>query len=93
MLRPAAVLLFRPVAQELRLAAGIGQSLVGIGLVALVLALVLALVVSRIVARPAQARAAAATDLARGQFDAPLPPASGDEIGQLTRSFRTGCTE
>ncbi len=84
---PTAVLLFRPVVQELRLALGIRQSLVGIGLLALVLALGLALVVARIVARPAQALAAAATDLARGNFHAPLPPASGDEIGQLTRAF------
>jgi signal transduction histidine kinase len=84
---PTAVLLFRPVAQELRLATGIRQSLVGIGLAALVLALVLALVVARIVARPAQALAAAATDLARGDFGAPLPTPTGDEVGQLTRAF------
>jgi signal transduction histidine kinase len=84
---PAAVLLFRPVAQELRVATGIRESLVGIGLAALVVALVLALLVARIVARPAQALAAAAADLARGDFGAPLPRASGDEIGQLTRAF------
>jgi signal transduction histidine kinase len=85
---PTAVLLFRPVAQELRIARGIHQSVLGIGLVALVLALVLALIVSRIVARPAQALAEAAADLARGNYDTPLPAASGDEIGQLTRAFR-----
>jgi signal transduction histidine kinase len=85
--KPAAVLVFRSVAQELRIARGIKQSVVGIGLVALVLAVALALLVARIVARPAQALAAAATDLARGNFGAPLPPASGDEIGQLTRAF------
>lgn len=84
----AAILLFRPVAQELRLAAGIRRSVAGIGVTALVLAVVLALVVARIVARPAQALAAAATDLARGDYGAPLPRASGDEIGQLTAAFR-----
>jgi signal transduction histidine kinase len=84
---PTAVLLFRPVAQELRLALGIRQSLLGIGFLALVLALGLALIVARIVARPAQVLAAAASDLARGNFHAPLPSASGDEIGQLTRAF------
>lgn len=84
---PAAALLFRPVGQELRLATGIRQSLVGIGLAALALALGLALLVARIVARPAQALALAATDLARGNFGAPLPATSGDEIGQLTRAF------
>jgi signal transduction histidine kinase len=85
--RPAAVLVFRSVAQELRIARGIKQSVVWIGLGALVLAVVLALLVARIVARPAQTLAAAATDLARGNFDAPLPDFSGDEIGQLTRAF------
>lgn len=84
---PTAVLLFRPVAQELRLALGIRQSVLGIGVLALILALGLALIVSRIVARPAQVLAAAAGDLAHGNFHAPLPSPSGDEIGQLTRAF------
>jgi signal transduction histidine kinase len=84
---PAAVFVFRSVAQELRIARGIKQSVLGIGVVALVLAVALALLVARIVARPAQALAAAATDLARGNFGAPLPTASGDEIGRLTRAF------
>jgi signal transduction histidine kinase len=84
----SAVLLLRPIAQELRVARGIQQSLVGIGLTTLVISLLLALIVARIVARPAQALAAAAGDLARGDYDAPLPRDSGDEIGQLTRAFR-----
>ncbi|MBA4156040.1 MAG: HAMP domain-containing protein [Gemmatimonadetes bacterium] len=83
----AAVLLFRPVGDELRIASGIRRSLFGIGALALVLALVLAGVVARIVARPAQALAKAATRLAEGDFGAPLPPSSGDEIGQLARTF------
>ena len=85
---PAAIVLFRDVADELRLAQAIEQSVIGIGVVALVIALVLALLVARIVARPAQLLAAAAADLARGDFGARLPNASGDEIGQLTRAFR-----
>jgi signal transduction histidine kinase len=84
---PAAVLLFRPVGHELRIVAGIRRSLVAIGAAALVLALLLSWGVSRIVAGPAQALAAAAEDLARGDYDAPLPPSSGDEIGQLARVF------
>lgn len=82
------ILLFRSVAEELRIVRGIRQSMVGIGLFALLLALGLALVVARIVARPAQVLAAAATDVARGNFQTPLPRPSGDEIGQLTRAFR-----
>jgi signal transduction histidine kinase len=83
----AAVLLFRPVGEELVIATGIRQSIVGIGVVALVLALILAGIVARIVARPAQLLAQAAAHLARGDYGAPLPPAAGDEIGQLTRVF------
>ncbi len=83
----AAVLLLRPIGQELRVARGIQQSLVGIGLTTLVSALLLALIVARIVARPAQVLATAAGDLARGNYDAPLPRDSGDEIGKLTRAF------
>lgn len=84
---PASVLLFRPVAGELVVAQGILQSMFGIGFAALALALVLAGIVARIVARPAQALAEASTRLARGDYRAPLPPASGDEIGQLALAF------
>ena len=83
----AGVLLLRPVAQELRVAQGIRRSVLGVGATALLLALVLAFIVARIVARPAQTLAAAASELARGNFDAPLPSSSGDEVGQLTRAF------
>ncbi|MDQ3606783.1 MAG: ATP-binding protein [Gemmatimonadota bacterium] len=84
---PAAVLFFRPVAHELRIATGILQSLAAIGVAALVLGLLLAGLVARIVSRPAQALAEAAAKLARGDYGAPLPPVSGDEIGQLARTF------
>lgn len=84
---PASVLLFRPIADELRLASGIRRSLVAIGFAALVMALALAGLVSRIVARPAQALAEASGRLAHGDYNAPLPAASGDEIGQLTVAF------
>lgn len=81
------ILLFRSVGEELQIVRGIRQSMVGIGVTALVLALLIALVVARIVARPAQVLAAAASDVARGDFQTPLPRTSGDEIGQLTRAF------
>jgi len=84
---PISVLLFRPVGDELRIARGIRSSLIGIGFVTLLLSLALAGLVARIVARPAQALAEAATQLAHGDYGAPLPPDSGDEIGQLTRTF------
>lgn len=84
---PASVLLFRPIAGELVVARGIVSSMVGIGAIAVVMALVLALAVARIVARPAQALAEASERLARGDYRAPLPRVSGDEIGQLARAF------
>jgi signal transduction histidine kinase len=84
---PATVVLFRRVTDELAIASGIKQSLFGIGFAALMLAVVLAAVVARIVARPAQALAEASQRLARGDYAAPLPRDSGDEIGQLARAF------
>ncbi len=81
------ILLFRSVGEELQIVRGIRQSMVGIGVTALFLALLIALVVARIVARPAQVLAAAASDVARGDFQTPLPRTSGDEIGQLTHAF------
>jgi signal transduction histidine kinase len=84
---PTTAVVFRPIAQELEVATNIKRSLVGIGLAALVLALVLAALISRIVARPAQALADASARMARGDFDAPLPRAGSDEIGQLARAF------
>jgi signal transduction histidine kinase len=84
---PTTAVVLRPIAQELEVATNIKRSLVGIGLAALVLALVLAAFISRIVARPAQALANASARMARGDFDAPLPAAGSDEIGQLASAF------
>lgn len=83
----AAILLLRPVAQELLLAQSVRSYVLGIGATALLMSLGLAFFVSRIVARPAQVLAAAAGELARGNFEAPLPRASSDEVGQLTNAF------
>lgn len=84
---PVTVLLFSRVTDELKIATGIKQSLFGIGFAALVLAVALAALVARIVARPTQALAEASARLARGDYAAPLPRDSGDEIGQLARAF------
>jgi len=83
----ASVILFRPVTDELGIARAITQSLWGIGVAALLLALLLAAVVSRIVARPTQVLAEASVRLARGDYAAPLPRPSDDEIGQLAQAF------
>ena len=83
----ATVILFRPVTDELGIARAIMQSLWVIGVAALLLALLLAAVVSRIVARPTQVLAEASVRLARGDYAAPLPRPSDDEIGQLAQAF------
>ncbi|MDB4948855.1 MAG: two-component sensor histidine kinase [Gemmatimonadetes bacterium] len=83
----ASAVLFRPIAEELTLSQSIVQSTVGIGLAALLVALILALVVARIVARPLQALVQAAARLAQGDYNAPLPRVSGDEIGRLAQAF------
>ncbi len=42
---------------------------------------------NRILIRPVMALAAATRELRAGNFDAPLPPSSGDEIGELRQAF------
>lgn len=84
---PVKVVLFRRIGDEPGMVKAVKQSMIGIGVAALVMALVLAWLVSRIVARPTQALAVASQRLARGDYAAPLPRDSGDEIGQLARAF------
>lgn len=84
---PVRVVLLRRIGDEPGMVRAVKQSMIGIGVGALVMALVLAAVVSRIVARPTQALAEASARLARGDYAAPLPRDSGDEIGQLARAF------
>lgn len=84
---PTTAILARPVGNELRVVSEIRNSLVGIGFAALLLALLLAGFVARIVSRPTQILAEASTKLARGDFAAPLPRATSDEIGRLARAF------
>jgi len=79
--------LFRPVSEELGTATAILGAIGVIGVLALLLALLIAGMVARIVARPTQALAAAATHIARGDYDTPLPEGGGDEIGQLAKAF------
>lgn len=84
---PTLAVLLRPVRQELLLTTSIRRALVAIGVGTVALALVLAWLVARAVARPTQALARAALRLAEGDYAAPLPPPSADEIGQLTQAF------
>jgi signal transduction histidine kinase len=85
--RPVRVVLLRRIGDEPGTVRAVKQSMIGIGIEALLVALLLAAVVARIVARPTQALAEASVRLARGDYDAPLPRDSGDEIGQLARAF------
>lgn len=52
------------------------------------LGLTVAYVLAGVIGRPVNTLAAAARDLARGELDVSLPSESGDEVGDLARSFR-----
>jgi hypothetical protein len=81
------VLYFRPVADELRIAKGIQRSLFGIGFVALLLAWCWRRWWPASWRAPRRRWPRPRQRLARGDYDAPLPRDSGDEIGQLARAF------
>jgi putative methionine-R-sulfoxide reductase with GAF domain len=71
---------FAPIAQ-------LAQDVQLVGAVALILAGLGALIVARVITRPLLALTEAADAMGAGNLDAPLPPASKDEIGSLTISF------
>jgi signal transduction histidine kinase len=61
--------------------------LTGLANLILLTALLLALVMSWNLFRPLRVLLTATRSLARGDFDAPLPDAGGDEVGRLTEAF------
>jgi len=63
--------------------------LLGVGLAALLAGVGLAFLVSNTVTRPLESLVSGVRALENGQFDYPLLDVSGDEVGQLTRAFRT----
>ncbi len=67
----------------------IGQTGVMVGVVALGLTSLMALFVARSLARPLIRLGAAAEQIGRGNLDTPLPPAGEDEIGRLSRHFKS----
>ena len=62
--------------------------LVGGTLAVIVLGLVIAWALAGLIGRPVQSLAVAAGSLARGELTVSLPEESGDEVGDLSRSFR-----
>lgn len=62
--------------------------IVGGTLSLVVLGLIIAQVVATVIGRPVNTLAVAAKALARGELDVTLPAESGDEVGDLSRSFR-----
>ena len=66
----------------------LGRQVAGIGLAGFVLLFVMVSLVSTSITRPLKALAGRTAEIARGNLDIALPPsASGDEVGQLSRSF------
>ncbi len=57
--------------------------------VALVLSALVGLMLARAIARPVQELTRAANHLARGDFDYPLDVRASDELGELSRAFRS----
>jgi two-component system phosphate regulon sensor histidine kinase PhoR len=71
-------------------AVGAGQGAVWLaGLVALAMALAVSLYLARHIARPALAMARATRAMSQGDFDAALPSAGDDELGDLARALGT----
>jgi sigma-B regulation protein RsbU (phosphoserine phosphatase) len=67
----------------------LGQTHIIFGGLGAVLMILVALGIARSISRPIQALDAATQVLARGNLDAPLPPArGGDEVARLTSSFQ-----
>ncbi|MFP4154061.1 MAG: biofilm regulation protein phosphatase SiaA [Halothiobacillaceae bacterium] len=62
-------------------------ALAGLFVLVLLLAAGFAFLVDRLALKPLQTLNQAAKAIARGQYEVPLPPARGDEIGDLSESF------
>ena len=65
------------------------QASIVVGMVAVVLTSLMALFVARNLTRPLITLGAAAEQIGLGNLDTPLPPANDDEIGHLSRHFRS----
>ncbi|GFK94672.1 Phosphoserine phosphatase RsbU [Fundidesulfovibrio magnetotacticus] len=66
----------------------LGRQVLGIGLGGFALLFAVVVVVSTSITRPLKTLAGRTAEIARGNLDIPVPqPATGDEVGQLARSF------
>ncbi len=83
------VVFSRSVDEELAALPGVRRSALIAGLLTLVLALGVGLVVAGSLARPVRGLAAASARLAEGDFAAPVPVSTIDEVDRLGRSFES----
>lgn len=67
---------------------GLDRWLLGVGLAAILAGICLALLMSHTVTRPLESLVSGLRALEKGDFDYPLLPAAGDEVGELTAAFR-----
>ena len=79
----------RSVDRELAAFRKIQAALLAVGLVAIPLTLVLGALLGRRVTRPIAALVRATERVRAGDYDAPLPPETPDELGALAGAFRT----
>jgi signal transduction histidine kinase len=84
-----AVLLSQPLHDVSIVMADLRARLLLSATVALVLATLVGILLARSIARPVRELTSAANQLARGNFDYPLNVTSQDELGDLSRAFRT----
>jgi signal transduction histidine kinase len=81
------IMVTRPVAQAFRAADSVRDQTAIWAVASLLLALGLGVALARALTRPVSRLTEAAEALTGGRFDAPLPPARGDELGTLAAAF------
>jgi serine/threonine-protein kinase len=91
--RPAGFVALRSVDRELAAFRKIQTALLALGLAAIPLTLVLGALLGRRVTKPIAALMRATERVRAGDYDAPLPPETADELGALAGAFRTLVTQ
>jgi two-component system OmpR family sensor kinase len=81
-------------AREVRAAwRDLAPSLIGIGLLALIVSVVVGFFLSRSITRPLEAMTVASEEMARGRYEQEIPVEGQDEVTRLARAFNTMARE
>ena len=71
----------------------LAPSLIGIGLLALIVSVVVGFFLSRSITRPLEAMTVASEEIARGRYEQEIPVEGKDEVGRLARAFNAMARE